>query len=220
MSKNLKIIQVLAKIAYVISSIVFVLSLIGSISCVIAIIMLVSVQSLGAEFVDLSRSLFDQSGMSMLSVLYACLLGAIACVSEVVLSLRAKKYFRHQLDVGTPFTYSCGEKMFKLGLWCVIVPVAVAICNAVIYVVFFAFDPFLIETEFSSVVDVSTGVIFLVLSVVFKHGAEIAERLNKNDDNGGQEIPVTMPKETSQGEKNLETSEPVSFGTNSFENNK
>ena len=219
MSKSLKTIQVLAKIAYVISSIVFVFSIIGGVSCVLALVLLGSVKELGTEFVDISRSIFNETGMSMLSVFYACLIGALGCVAGALLSFMSKRYFKTQLDAGTPFTYVCAQKMLKLGLWFVITPIAVSVCSAVMYIVLFAFDPSIFETELSATVDISTGIIFLILSVVFKHGAEIAERLNNTANDVNQNVPVDTMPQFADGGQSVGGDDGISgFGSNNFDN--
>jgi len=219
MSKNLKTIQLLAKIAYVISSIIFVLSLVGGIGCLVALVLMTAVQGLGSEFIDLSRSLFDDVGMSMLSILYACIIGTVACVAEAILSFMAKKYFKHQLAVGTPFTYECGDKMFKLGLWCLFTPIAMAVFNAIVYVVLFAFDPMLLETDFSSTVDISTGVIFLILSVIFKHGAEVAQMRAQTFDPNVAGAPDSTVTDVNNTTDNFNSQSVDSFDQNNFDNN-
>ncbi len=171
MSKSLKVIQTIMKIARILSTVAFVLCIVGGAGCLLGLLATVVAGDTLSMFTEATGSI------STTQVYFACFSGLIVCVSECILSKFAMVYFKHELDMGTPFTYAGAKEFLRLGILMMAIPV-----GASIVVGFTAGIMELIsgETldmgdEFS--VSLTTGTLFVAMSFVFKHGAELAERL-------------------------------------------
>lgn len=197
MSKHLKTIQIFAKIARVLSIIVFVCSIIGACGCVIG---LTALGFLGnSEFAEL---IFEEAQFNLDSAILGAISGLIWCVAEIITSYMAMKYFKRELEAGTPFTYDGAQELFRVGLFATIVPVAASIVDSIVFACFVLIDKQVIESDFSSSFDIGLGITLIVVSVLCKHGAELAEKAQQATSQEQYEVPVTESQEQPEESQN------------------
>jgi len=171
--KHLKTIQTIAKAGKILATIVFVCSIIGVCGCLIGL----TVLGLGnSEFAEL---ISEGTQLGLTSSIFGLVSGLIWCVAEIITSYVAMNYFKRELEVGTPFTYDGAKELFRVGLFGIIVPLAANVVEAIAFGCFALIDSQIIESDISSSFDIGLGIAFLVISVLCKHGAELAERLQQ-----------------------------------------
>ena len=167
MNKTLSNILTVFKIAKIFAKVVFILCIVGSAGCLIALTTLplvesvVSVQSLVEEKIEFS------------SAYPACIAGLIVCVGEAIFAFMAERYFGNVLSEGTPFTFEGAKASFRLGLASIIISVAASVIAglAIAFAALFAENVSEFDVDMS--ISLSTGLFFLFLSLIFKHGAEL-----------------------------------------------
>ena len=174
MDKTLQTIQKLSKLGRILSKIVKIICIVAAILCAIGLILL----AVGADQVvklgDVAiRALVENDGEQAIESLYAALVGAILLLAgEVVVAGFAARYFRHEYEAGTPFTREGAKEMKRLGILSLVIPIAAAILASIAnQVISHGESAFSANPE----VSVTAGVLFLVVSVIFKYGAEIRE---------------------------------------------
>ena len=170
MSKNLKFIQVVSKIGYVISYIVFVCAIIGAAATALMALLFGMLLSISTPEIN---GIVSITGLDVFTFFSSCLLLCFACAGNIVLGFMGKKYFKFQCEAGTPFTYEGAKKLLKLGIADVIVTGSIIIFEGVLTIVYAMFELTTGEVVYSF--DFTLGLIFIFLSFVFKYGAELAE---------------------------------------------
>ena len=170
MSKNLKVIQVIAKVAYVISYIVFVCSIIGVVASTITIMLSAIMFLINSPEIN---SLVGTTGLDVLALCQECLVAIFACVGGIVAGFMAKRYFKYQCDVGTPFTEKGADMLLKLGVAVLIIEVAIGTFEGITFAVYELFNIPMGDATYET--DMLLGIAFIVFSFVFKYGAELTE---------------------------------------------
>ena len=168
MSKTLSTILTIFKIARIVAQVIFIFCIIGAIGCLIGATALPMVDSL------LPSELLAEEGISLTDACAACIVGLFVCSGEAVVAFFAKNYFANVLSAGTPFTFTGAKECFRLGVTSIIVSLAVAIASAITVGIFEFFFRNTSAINVDSSISLSTGLFFLFLSLIFKHGAELA----------------------------------------------
>ena len=181
MSKSLKTIQTFSKVGRIIAKICFILSIIGAIGCLIAILSIVGTKDLEFEGQTMV-GIIEASGVTFVTVVFDCCQGLISCIGSAVLSKFAVNYFTNELDDGTPFTYNGAKEIFRLGILSIAIPVGISIVLGIAFTVTKLFWPQLDDNALiSESISLTTGLLLIVMSFVFRHGAEIAERTQSDN---------------------------------------
>lgn len=174
--KSLKVIQVLSKIAQIVSKVVFICCIVGFCGCVCGIISLaMGVYALKFDGKSLEVILLETQNIS-LNTLYAKITACIfLCAGEAVIAKFAEVYFGNELKAGTPFTFEGSKELMRLGIIEICVSLGALILAAITYAIFLAAakDVAPMGKEFGNYSAVSTGLLFIILSVIFKYGAEL-----------------------------------------------
>ncbi len=181
MSKNLKLINVLYKIAKIVSKIVFICSIIGAVACLVGIIAL----SIGKEHIQIENInliLFNIKENTSISNAYACLIATfVSLVPEIVIAKYIEVYCNHTLSEKTPFTDSGANQILKIGGLIIIV----FICNNIFIEIFYGimshYFTNIVKLDFFDGSGIIWGIMFIVLSVIYRYGAEL-EIKSKNKD--------------------------------------
>ncbi len=169
MSKTLPNILTVFKVVRIIAKVVFILCIIGGIGCLLGLLTLPMAGAL-AESV-----LFDE-GLDLSAAYLGCIVGFVACAGEAVFAFLAERYFKNVLNAGTPFTFESAKEIFRLGIISIIISVAIAVISGIAAFAIYLFSaPTTAEFDSSTSVSISTGLVFLFLSLIFKHGAEIQQ---------------------------------------------
>lgn len=180
MSKTLETIQMIFKIAKILATIAFVFSIVGAVFCLLGFFSTTAVLALPFSVgdVNIHGLIEENSGMATGAIYSALSVGLITCIGQIVISYFAKTYFKHELDAGTPFTFAGAKEMLRLGILSMAIPVACmflcGIVHGILSVTFGAIG----ELEMDEAFSVTMGLMFLVMSFILKHGAEIREEKN------------------------------------------
>lgn len=168
MSKTLSNILTVFKVARILAKVVFILCIVGAVGCIVGLITLPMLGNF------LPMELFAEKELNLPSVYLACSIGAITCIGEVLFAYWAERYFKNVLSAGTPFTFEGARESFRLGIASIIISVAIPILSELVSFVILLFSSStLTESELSISASLSTGLFFLFLSLIFKHGAEL-----------------------------------------------
>ena len=165
MSKSLKTIQTLVKVARVISKIVMIICIIGVVVSVFALGTVVATNGLD------STGLL--SSVNMGDMYLGTITALLACAAEGVLCFLAIKYFDNELASGTPFTFDGAKELFRLGLVNLAVGFGISFLQIVISGIIWLYFPEM-EGVSESNFSVGTGISMMLLSLVFKYGAEVS----------------------------------------------
>ena len=170
---TLKAIQVLSKIGKILSKIVYICCIVGFCSCIVGYIsVIVGAESLKLGGVTLNSILKVEAGVTVGTVYAALAVGMILCAGEAVLSGFAAHYFKRELNDGTPFSLDGAKELLRLGILTICIPLGTQIVAAIVYSVienrFEITEPFSLDNS----VSVSLGVMFIIISLICKYGAE------------------------------------------------
>lgn len=169
MSKTLPNILTVFKVVRIIAKVVFILCIIGGIGCLLGLLTLPMAGALAESI------LFDE-GVDLSTAYLECIVGTIACIGEAVFAFLAERYFKRVINAGTPFTFESSKEIFRLGIISIIISVATSIIAGIFeFAIVMLSTAEFVESEMSASVSISTGLIFLFLSLIFKHGAEIQQ---------------------------------------------
>lgn len=167
MSKTLSNILTVFKVVRVIAKVVFILCIIGAVGCAIGLF------SLRAVGNNLPPFIISENILSLPSVYAACISGLIACVGEAILAFLSERYFVNVLSAGTPFTMEGSKELFRLGVTSIIISAAISVASGFVFAICAYFSADLSSFDFNASISISTGLFFMFLSLIFKHGAEL-----------------------------------------------
>ena len=172
MSKTLQTIQKLSKLGRILSKIVMICCIVAAALCLIGMILLAVGVDQILKLGDVTiHSLMDTQGEQALNDMYDALFGgAVLLAGEAVVAGFAAKYFRREYEAGTPFTFAGAKEMLRLGILSLAIPVVASIVSAIAgNIITHGQNTFSANPGIS----VTFGVLFIVVSLVFKYGAEL-----------------------------------------------
>ena len=103
--------------------------------------------------------------------------GMIFCAGEAVLAKFAEHYFRRELSDGTPFTSGGAGEMMRLGILAVCIPIGIQIIVSIIYAA--SRQAVQGTIDFGSSGSVALGIMFIVMSVICRCGAEQCKKTDE-----------------------------------------
>ena len=176
MEKTLHTIQKLAKLGKVLSTIVFVLSIVGAAGCIVGAVCWelfgnFEIKVLGG--ITIHNIVESETGLVGGGVYTACATGFVLILGEVFLAKFAQRYFKHELEAGTPFTLEGAKELKSLGIKAIVIPL---ISYAAASIVFAIMSRFLQmgggEFKVELTIDLGLGIMFIVGSLLCKLGAQ------------------------------------------------
>jgi len=174
---TLKTVQVLSKTGKVLSKIVFIFCIIGFCGCIAGILsMALGVQTLKLGGITL-KGILQAENISEKGVYAAMAAGMIFCAGEAVLAKFAEHYFRRELYDGTPFTSGGAGEMMRLGILAVCIPIGIQIIVSIIYAA--SGQAVQGTIDFGSSGSVALGIMFIVMSVICRYGAEQCKKTDE-----------------------------------------
>ena len=174
--KSLRTIQVLSKLGKIFSKIVFICSIVGFCICIAGIIGLATgVESLKIGSFTLKSFLNTEAGLEVSALYAASVCVMILCVGEAVLAKFAEHYFRRELADGTPFHTEGANEMRRLGILTICIPLGTQIIAEIVRAAMLHGTSSAASLRIEGVSSVSLGVLFIILSVICRYGAEILE---------------------------------------------
>lgn len=173
MSKTLSTILTIFKVARIIAKILFILSIIGAAGCAVALITLPLAGTIPSEILALGE-------VDFVEAYAACIVGAIVCAGEIIITYLSHKYFKNVLEAGTPFTFVGSKECFRLGLTSIITSCAMSIATGIVVAIYELMVSGGQQLNVESSISLSMGLFFMFMSLLFKHGAEQSISVNEN----------------------------------------
>lgn len=169
--KSLKAVQSIAKVLKVLSKIGLVLYIIGTVLCLASGAVLVAMEANedSTFVVSIREVLAEEYGFELWEAYISAFALAIGYAFSCYLEFSICRYFKNELEDGTPFTYRGADELRNLGIKTIIVSVVSTICTTVLLGVFGLEGNFRIQYSFA------LGIGMILLSVVFRYGADLEE---------------------------------------------
>ena len=162
--KSLTKVQKIARVLYILSRIAFWFCIVGCAMCVCGAI---GVGILGddPEIIQL----FAEEGIvySAKETLCLCIISSVECAVGIAMFVFVKKFYKKELEVGTPFNKQVAKEAKRVGLIRLFLPLGAIIVNAIIV------ECFHLEFDVSNFLDISIGIVYLILACVFDYGADV-----------------------------------------------
>ena len=161
--KTFRVFQVLTKIAMILS---FVWAGLAALGLLCGIVWYNGGTVVGADQ-EMMFSLTVTGGLSeMICVL---LVDTILALTDGTLLLYALHYFKSEQADGTPFTESGADRLRRLGIHCIWLPIVAVVIAAVITACLGVEK----GGDFSDLPSVVTGIVLILASLIFRYGAEL-----------------------------------------------
>ena len=180
--KALDTIQTLSRIGRILSKIARIFSIIGLCGCVAGLLSLTlgrgGLIKLGG--VTLHSFLDERFGYNIKSICAALSGWLILCAGEAVLAGFAERYFKNELQAGTPFTTDGAKELRRLGILTLCIPTGCALAARIAEGVLAG----MLKIERADMLDLCTeggahlalGVMFLFVSLLCRNGTELQAR--------------------------------------------
>lgn len=183
MSKTLQTIQKLAKIGKILSTIVYVCCIVGTVGCAIGIISFALIPGNYVIGNVTIHGLIESSAETSVGTIYASMgVGLVLCLAEVIVSGYAKKYFKNELEAGTPFTREGAKELTRLGIYAIVAPIVAVIIASIIYAVISACMGNVADVDFDGGGSVGLGIGFIIMGLICRYGAELYEDAPSEED--------------------------------------
>ena len=164
--KTFRVFQILAKIA-------FVFSIVGASICAVGTLCAVAWYSGGTVFTLFGEPVPIFAGGEGLNQTLAVLLSNLVYITtDTVLLAFAGRYFKTEQAEGTPFTESGANSIRKLGIRCIWMPIVAVVIASVITVCLGVEQ----RGDVSNLPSVVTGIVLILVSMIFRYGAELEEQ--------------------------------------------
>lgn len=180
-TKTLKAIQILAKIGKILSIIAYVASMIGAITCAVcAGLFAIYGKDAISTAKDNMNQIEDEQARQILEKLDVPMLitmtgiAAVLCAAGCVVAHFAKKYFKHELEDGTPFTMRGAKELMRLGIIHICVNIGVSIVAGAVWAIVQQSIEGLEDSNFEGV-SIGLGIVFIIVSLICRYGAELTE---------------------------------------------
>lgn len=174
---TLKVLQTLAKIGRILSTVTFIISIVCGALCVAGIIGLAIIpDGIKIGGVTIQGLISKEANVSMATCYAAMTEGIILCAGEAVTAKFAERYFKNELAVGTPFTFEGAKELMRLGILAICISVGTSILAAIVHGIFHAAAEGVAAFDLDNSASVILGVMMVVGSFLCKHGAEVSEK--------------------------------------------
>lgn len=162
--ENLKKIQKISKILYILSKIFFILSIVGCVSCILGSIVF-AVWGKDPIIIQMITDLGEQLDYNL--VLCTLICGAVECGTMIALYFYVKNFYKKELELNSPFKAELVKDLKLVGILHIVLPfVSLVVCQ--IIAVCFGADLVLFDTS-----NIIIGLIYLIMIPIISHGAEI-----------------------------------------------
>lgn len=181
--KTLNTIQRLFKIGKVLSRIVYIFCIVGAVGCAAGMICLpfgdMEVFKIGGVTI---HGLIGNDSEIDLNSLYAPLAGAmLICIGQAVAAKFSEKYFARELTAGTPFTLAGAKELFRLGIITICVPLGTQTLAEIVTAIITKLVKCGEAFDIGSIESVTLGVMFIVMSLLCRYGAEMQAQTSEDE---------------------------------------
>ena len=165
--KNLKTIQTISKILYILTKIAFICCIVGASLCGLGIVSVVSLKD-NPEFLRTIIELGEEFNFN--TWLCACICGLIECGFGIAIYYLVQRFYKFELACGDPFKVEVADKMKNLGIIRLVLPLA---CSFVLGIITGAFG---VEFSFISGFGITMGFVYLVVSVLIRYHLDLEQK--------------------------------------------
>lgn len=183
MSRSLHVIQTTAKVAHVVCRVLYVLTIVGGVFSLVGFVLLAALQGVTLDGKTVAMLVQEREGMHIGTAIASCLVGAIGCAVACVLFRMAIPYLAEEMADGTPFTAHGAQKLRRLGLFSIVLPLGGEIVSATVSAVCQLIYPASAAVTTDGV-NLLFGLALILFSYVLSYGAEREEsRKTEQNDN-------------------------------------
>ena len=171
--KTLQTIQKTIRVFQILTKIAFVFSIVGASFCALGALCAMAWMGGGQVL-----SLFGQpipafaEGAELHKVYSVLLSDMVYLITDAVLLGFAGQYFKAEQAEGTPFTRSGADRVRRLGIHCIWMPIVAVVIASVIMACLGVER----SGDISNLPSVATGIVLILASLIFRYGAELEER--------------------------------------------
>jgi len=186
---SLSKIQRFSKVGLIFSEIAFISSMVGALGSMVGLMSLSigngSTVKIGNLVLNSLLDIGNDGDVNAMCVLFVTWL--VICAGSSVLAWFAKSYFSNELIDGTPFNKEGASELRRLGILVLVIPILTsAIAGAVqlwVSGILQVSSNSYIEVWDRDHFSVMLGITFLILSFIFRYGAEELEKANSSRSN-------------------------------------
>lgn len=165
--KNLKTIQTISKVLYILTKIAFICCIVGTSAFGLGIISVASLKD-NPEFLQMVAEMGEPFNFNIW--LCTCICGLVECGFGIAIYYLVQKFYKFELACGDPFKVEVADKMKTLGIVRLILPLA---CSFVLGIITGAFG---VEFSFISGFGITMGFVYLVVSVLIRYHLDLEQK--------------------------------------------
>lgn len=181
--KSVRAVQTIAVIGYVVYLVAFITTIISfilSLSSGIALLASKDKMYNATQTLEEYIKAHTEGKITIYTLALFCFNASIISGGVIAVSFLAKRYFRHTMEVGTPFTHDGAKEMFRLGIIELIVTVGCVILTLILFGIFLGvFKDGNVRYAYLSYTGPIAGLLFIIFSYVLRYGADLREPLDK-----------------------------------------
>lgn len=168
--KNLQTIQKTVHVFQILARIAFIFSIAGASLCALGALCAMAWDKGGQVFSLFGQPIPAFAAGEDLRRTYAVLLSDMVCLTtDAILLGFAGQYFKTEQAEGTPFTENGANRVRRLGIHCIWMPIVAVVISSVITACLG------VERggDVSNLSSVATGIVLILASLIFRYGAEL-----------------------------------------------
>ncbi len=170
--KTLETIQKTCKVFKILAKIAMILSFVGAGIALTGLLCGIAWRAGGRVVgISLGDALNLTQTFELDRVIGTLLADVVFSVTDGLLFFFAHRYFKQELEDGTPFTAAGAEQVKRLGIKSIVMPLVAVIISAVICGCF----DLTIPGDWGNGASVALGIALILFSLVLRHGAELRE---------------------------------------------
>lgn len=177
--KSLEVIQKIVKVLRILAKIAYIFCIIGAVASAIGAASLFAIDE-NSEIWKKALEAIKPDTIDLAAVRCTCLTGVFVCAAGAVLSWFSKRLFEDELAAGTPFDRHICKDVLKVGIIYLAVSVGSGIIIAIIYACFN------LDADGSGFSGFTTGIVYIICWLLCRYGADVKEGVgvDANGNNG------------------------------------
>ncbi|MGN0798300.1 MAG: hypothetical protein ACI4L7_01875 [Christensenellales bacterium] len=165
--KNLKTIQTISKLLYVLAKIAYIMCIVGCVFCALGVVGVATMKD-NPEFLKTIADMGETFDYKIW--MCDCIFGLVESGFGIAIYYFVQKFYKFELSIGEPFNAKVAEKMKKLGIIRLVLPL---VCSVVLGIVFAIFGR---EVPMFSGFSMTMGFVYLAVSVLIDHHLELEKK--------------------------------------------
>lgn len=175
MKKTLQTVQMLSRLAQILSKIVFICCIVGVSGLLVGILCLAVGKDLTATIGGLTIHgyLENETGMTV-GTLYTVMSTLLVLLAgEGVISKFAELYFKNECAAGTPFTFEGAKELKRLGILAISLSLGAQILASFVYGILSSVLTDVSDFHYFDGSTAAFGILFLIMSLIFRYAAQL-----------------------------------------------